>query len=70
MKLLNHHSWKKVDYAFKTWECTKCGCVRYWDNILERMVFVKGSEQRYTVPDCNSIINCDPVLKQMEIVTK
>jgi len=70
MKLLNHHRWKKVDYAFKTYRCEKCGCVRYWDQILERIVFVKGSEQRYTTPDCNSIINCDPVLRQMGIVTK
>jgi len=70
MERIIKHIWKKVDYAFKTWKCEKCGCVRYWDQILERMVFVKGSKQRYTTPDCNSIINCDPVLRQIEVITK
>ncbi len=63
MKLLNRHIWKKVDYAFKTWKCEKCGCVRYWDKIIQRIVFVKYSKQFYTTPECNSIINCDHITK-------
>jgi hypothetical protein len=56
---ITRHKWDKVDYAFKTWRCSKCSCIRYWDMIFERIVFIKGSKQLYTTPDCNSVINCN-----------
>jgi NAD-dependent SIR2 family protein deacetylase len=65
MKLLNHHSWKKLDYHFKHWKCSKCGAERYWDSVLQRMMFQKGGKTLYMTPDCNSIINCDPIYKEL-----
>ena len=60
---LNTHTWKPVDYAFKTWRCPVCGCVRYWDNSLWRMVYVMHSKQLYGAPKCYSAINNDPIFK-------
>ena len=59
MRLLNHHKWIRDDYYFKTWHCEKCGCVRYWDMILEKIVFIKDGKQLYSSPECKSIINGD-----------
>ena len=63
MRKLNHHTWHKVDYAFKTWRCPVCGCVRYWDMTLERIVFIQHGKQLYGTPPCFSAINCEPVFK-------
>ena len=61
---ITKHKWVKVDYAFKTWKCSKCGCERYWDKILQRICFVKFGKQYYQTPDCDSFINCDNNLKR------
>jgi hypothetical protein len=49
---INKHRWIPQT-GFKTWKCAKCGCVRYWDLILQRIVFVKYSKQYYMTPDCD-----------------
>jgi len=63
MRLLNHHKWIIVGSAFKTWRCPVCGCVRYWDNILQRIVFTRHGKQLYSAPPCYSAINSEPILK-------
>lgn len=66
MRLLNHHKWVQQP-GFKTWRCSKCGSVRYWDNILQRIVFVKHGKQLYMTPPCNSAINNDPIFKEYSL---
>jgi len=67
MRLLNHHKWQEQP-GFKTWRCSKCGAVRYWDNILQRIVFVKYGKQLYMTPPCNSAINNDPIYKEYSLI--
>jgi len=59
MRKITRHRWVALPTHFKTWRCEKCGAVRYWDNILQRICFVKHGKQTYSTPDCNSIINGD-----------
>ncbi len=63
MKLLSHHKWI-AQAGFRTWQCPKCGALRYWETVLQRMVFQKYGQMRYGTPECASIINCDKVVKE------
>lgn len=58
MQLLNHHKWVVVPYTFRTWRCSECGAERYWDKILQRMVYVKHGKQWYHAPDCKTLMHC------------
>lgn len=66
MRRLNKHTWEPVEYAFKTWRCPTCGCVRYWDLVLQRIVFTQRGKQLYRLPGCYSAINSDPVFKNRQ----
>ena len=61
MHLLNRHKYQPVPGAFKTWKCTECPTVRYFDLILQRMVWVKHGKQLYFSPDCKHIMHADKV---------
>ena len=63
MHLLNRHKYKPVPGAFKTWKCTECGTVRYFDLALTppRMVWVKFNDKLYFSPDCKHIMHADKV---------
>jgi hypothetical protein len=66
---LTRHNWKKI--GFKTWRCSKCGAERYWDKILQRIVFVKFGKSYYMTPDCNSTMNGDPIYNETyNLITK
>lgn len=59
MHFLNRHKWNPVPGTFKTWKCTECGAVRYFDLILQRMVYVKFGKQLYAAPTCKHLMNAD-----------
>jgi len=52
MERLNHHKWIKDERLFKTWHCSVCGAERYWDNLIERIVYVKNCKSYYMTPEC------------------
>ena len=61
MECLTKHTW--VLRGWKFWVCSKCGAERYWDKILQRIVYVKYSKTYYSAPDCCNYANGDKPFK-------
>ena len=57
MKLLTH-KWKVMP-GFKTYQCSYCGCVKKWDNSLQRFIY---SGNRYRANECKRIYHNDKIM--------
>lgn len=51
MKILRH-KWKEIKGKFRTHQCEKCGCIRYWSDSLGILMYQWGDNIGYKAPEC------------------
>ena len=52
MNKLLRHKWIE-QLGFKTHQCSRCGLIRYWDTIEQRLLFRWKGMIGYTAPSCD-----------------